>query len=129
MEKAKVIYWIPRVFCIIAILFVSLFALDSFDPKLTVWQQIAGFLIHMIPSFILTLFLVIAWKWELIGGILLAAVGIIFTPFIFTHNYNMNHSVGMSLLIVLMLNIPFIFVGGFFIYSHLIRKSHDRARA
>jgi hypothetical protein len=49
----KVIYWLPRILCILAILFISVFALDAFDPELSIWQQIVGFLIHLIPSFIL----------------------------------------------------------------------------
>ena len=129
MKIATVIYWIPRIICILAILFVSMFALDSFDPKLTIWQQIGGFLIHLVPTYVLILLLVIAWKWELIGGILFAALGIGFSPFIFSHNYQMNHSVGMSLSIILMITFPFIFVGGFFIYSYFLKKSHDRARS
>jgi hypothetical protein len=69
MENSiKIYYWLPRVLCILAILFISLFALDSFSPELTFWQQIAAFLMHLIPSFILTALLLIAWKWEYIGG-------------------------------------------------------------
>lgn len=122
----KIIYWIPRIICILAILFISMFALDSFDPKLTIWQQIGGFLIHLIPSFILALFLIIAWKWELASGIILALTGIGFTPFIFIHNFQMNHSIGMSLLIILMITFPFVIVGGLFITGHFLKKKQSK---
>ena len=120
--STKIIYWLPRILCILAILFVSMFALDSFDPKLTIWQQITGFLIHLIPSFILILILLVAWKWELAGGIIFALIGIGFTPFIYIHNYQMNHSVGMSLLIILCITFPFFIVGGLFITGHYLKK-------
>ena len=124
--STQLIYWLPRILCILAILFVSMFALDAFDPKLTIWQQIGGFIIHLIPSFILTLFLIIAWKWEVVGGIIFALVGIVFTPFIYSHNYQMNHSVGMSLGIILMITFPFIVVGGLFITSYRMKKKQGK---
>ena len=108
--------------CILAILFVSFFALDAFGPGMTLWLQIGGFLIHLIPSFILVIFLVVAWKWELIGGGLFVLIGLVFSPFIYQHNYQMNHSVGMSLGIVLMLNAPFVLVGGLFILNHFLKN-------
>ena len=122
----RIIYWTPRILCIMAILFISLFALDSFDPALTIWRQIGGFLIHLIPSYVLISLLVVSWKWELIGGIIFAAIGVIFTPFIYLHNFQMNHSVSMSIGIVLMINFPFILVGILFIISYLLKKKQSK---
>ena len=61
----RVFHWLPRIICILAILFVSLFAADAFAPGLTIWQQLGAFFIHLIPSFILLSLLIVAWKWEL----------------------------------------------------------------
>jgi hypothetical protein len=122
--SSAIIHWIPRILCILAILFVSMFALDSFDERLTIWQQIGGFLIHLIPSYILLALLLVAWKWEFIGGILFLLIGLGFSPFIYLHNFDMNHSVWMSLFIVLMINIPFVLVGALFIVSHF-KKKHE----
>jgi hypothetical protein len=99
-----------------------MFALDSFDPALPLWKQIAGFLIHLIPTYVLIIFLWVAWKWELVGGIILAILGVAFMPSIFTINYNMNHSVWMTLGIVAAINLPFVIVGGLFILSHYLKK-------
>ena len=118
----KIIYWTPRVLGILAILFVSLFALDAFDNKLTFWQQISGFIIHLIPSFILLVFLLFAWKKELIGGIIFVLIGVGFSPFIYKHNFAMNHSVSTSLLVLLTITFPFILVGILFIISHFLKK-------
>ena len=76
-------HWIPRLLCIAAILFVSMFALDSFAPGLTIWEQIRGLLIHLIPSYILLAALLLAWKWEKLGGIVFMVIGLGFSPFIF----------------------------------------------
>jgi hypothetical protein len=126
METARkmisIFFWLPRIICIFAILFISLFALDAFSPGLTVWQQMSGFLIHLIPSFILTLLLIAVWKRELIGGILFALTGIGTAPFIFINNFKMNKSVGMSLGIMACISLPFLMVGILFMISYIFKK-------
>ena len=118
----SLIHWIPRVICILAILFISMFAADAFAPELSIWQQIGDFLMHLIPSFILLALLIVAWKWELIGGVIFTVIGIVLSPLIFYHNYSMNQSVSMSLLIILAITFPFIVVGILFIISHFMKK-------
>jgi len=125
MKKSiRVIHWLPRVICILAILFISLFAADAFEPGRTIWQQLGAFFIHLIPSFILLAFLIIAWKWEKIGGIIFIVLGLGLSPLIFQHNYNMNHSIGMSLGIILVITFPFVIVGILFIASHFMKKKN-----
>ncbi len=125
MKKSiKVFHWLPRIICILAILFVSVFALDAFSPELTIWQQIGSFLMHLIPSFILIAFLIVAWKWEYIGGIIFAIIGLILSPFVFVVNYNRNDSIWMSLGIILSITIPFIIVGVLFVVSHFLKKKN-----
>lgn len=127
MKKSiQVFYWLPRIICILAILLVSLFAADAFSPELNIWQQIGAFMIHLIPSFILLAFLIIAWKWELIGGIIFMVIGLGLSPVIFTRYYKMNESVWMSLGIIMAITIPFVIVGGLFIASHFLRKKNPR---
>ena len=125
-SKIKIYHWLPRIICILAILFISLFALDAFQPNLSIWQQIGEFLLHLVPSFILTALLIIAWKWELVGGIIFTVIGIGFSPVVFTHNYNMNHSILMSLGIITTITLPFIVVGILFIRSHFIKKKQSK---
>ena len=122
----RIIHWLPRIICILAILFVSLFALDSFQPGMPLWQQIGEFFMHLIPSFVLILFLVIAWKWELIGGGMFVIIGLGLLPFIYMNNYLMNHSVWMSLGIVLAINVPFILVGVLFVLSYFLKRKNSK---
>ena len=124
--KTKILFWTPRIICILAILFVSMFALDSFEPGVPVSQQILAFLMHMIPSFVLILALLIAWKWELVGGTVIALVGLVTSPFIFTLNYNRSHSAGLALSIVCMICLPFVVTGLLFIWNHYYSKGKEK---
>ena len=71
----KTIFWTPRIFGILFILFVSLFALDIFDMNLGFWETIVGLFMHLLPSIALTISLVLAWKFEWTGAILFTLVG------------------------------------------------------
>ena len=121
-RSIKILHWAPRIITILAILYISLFALDSFSPDLTIWQQIGAFLIHLLPSFLLLAVLIVAWKREYLGGIILISIGLGFSPFIFVHNYKMNQSVWMSLMVILVITVPFIIAGILFIISHHKKK-------
>ena len=124
MKKSYTLfYWLPRIICILAILFISMFAADAFEPGLTIWQQLGAFFMHLIPSFILLVFLILAWYKELLGGIIFIIIGLVFTPFIFNHNYKMNESVWMSLGIIMSITFPFILVGILFLVSHKMKKT------
>ena len=120
--SVKTWYWLPRILCMLAIAFVSLFALDAFSSELSFWQQMGAFLMHLIPSFILLALLILAWKKELIGGIIFMLIGLGLSPVVFSHNYRMNHSIFMSLGIILTITIPFAIVGLLFLISHFKRK-------
>ena len=74
----KILFWLPRILMILFILFISLFALDSFDGNESLMRKIGGFLIHLIPTYILIILLVVSWKWEWIGGIAFFLLGVFY---------------------------------------------------
>jgi hypothetical protein len=116
------LHWTPRILSILAILFISMFALDSFGPELTIWQQIASFLMEMMPSFILAIILIFAWKREFAGGVIFLLIGIGTSPLIFIHNYSSNQSLWLTLGLVLMICFPFFVVGILFLLSYFRNK-------
>jgi hypothetical protein len=123
MKNSKTLFhWLPRIICILAILFISMFAADAFEPGLTIWQQLGAFIMHLIPSFILLGILIFAWYKEFIGGIIFIIIGLVLTPFVFNMNYKMNESIWMSLGIIMTITFPFILVGILFIVSHKLKK-------
>jgi len=121
--KEKIIRWLPRLLCIGAILFISMFALDAFEPGKPFGQQLLDFMMHLIPTSILLLLLWVAWKKPFVGGILFAIMGIVTSPLVYNMNYNRTHSVMTSLSIILMITVPFIVVGVLFLVSHKRDKS------
>jgi hypothetical protein len=121
-SSIRLFHWLPRILCILAILFVSMFALDSFSPGHTIWQQLGTFFIHLIPTYVLTAILIIAWKWEKIGGIIFIVIGLALSPFVFMLNYNRTNSVWVSLFIIAMITFPFAVVGILFITSYNMKK-------
>ena len=116
-------FWLPRLICIAAILFVSIFAFDSFAPGLTIWQQIGGFLIHLIPNYVLIALLIVAWKWEYVGGLLYVIIGLGFSVWIFQINFTRNQfTLGQSLFNAAIIAFPFVLAGILFIVSHNRKK-------
>jgi hypothetical protein len=73
----KIIFWLPRVLVITFIAFLSLFALDVFDMP----QWYLALFMHLIPSFILIILTVIAWKRPFVGGVLFLIAGVVGTIF------------------------------------------------
>ena len=126
MRTVLLLHWAPRVLTILAILFVSMFSLDAFHAGIPLKNQILDWLMHMIPSFVLIIVLIIAWKWENIGGIIFLSIGLAFSPYVFWGNYTHNHSIWLSLVIILIITIPFILVGLLFMLSyHTKRKAAE----
>jgi hypothetical protein len=120
----KIIHWMPRILCILAILFISIFALDAFNTDQTFWQKIADFSMHLIPSFVIIVLLIVAWKWELPGGILMIVLAIGFMPLVYSMNFARTQSVLISLSIVLMINFPFVVTGVLFILSYFLKRKN-----
>ena len=58
----KLLYWAPRALSIAFILFLSLFALDVFSEGYGFWQTLLALAIHLIPSMVLTVGVLLAWR-------------------------------------------------------------------
>ena len=66
----NLLFWSPRVLGILFTLFTSIFALDVLNGQNSFWENLLALIYHLIPStFIVLIALVLAWKWEWIGGI------------------------------------------------------------
>lgn len=83
----KFTYWTPRILGIIFILFLMMFSLDVFQPGLTVWQITIGLFMHNLPALILLIFLIISWKYEIIGGIVFILAGLLYTLLLATSSH------------------------------------------
>lgn len=65
---SKFLLWLPRILAILFIAFISLFALDVFGTGLGFWGTLLGLFMHLIPSIILLIALVVSWRFEWVGG-------------------------------------------------------------
>lgn len=74
----KILYWIPRVLSILFICFLALFSLDVFEPGMSAGEIMLGLLMHNIPSIIMAILLVIAWKKEIVGAVGYFGAGLLY---------------------------------------------------
>lgn len=71
----RLLYWTPRILCILFAAFLSLFALDVFGEGYTFWETVVALLMDLIPTGIVLIVLAIAWRWEWVGAVLFLALG------------------------------------------------------
>ena len=72
----QVVFWIPRLLCILFAMFLSMFALDVFKESQGLGETIPALLIHLVPTYIVIIALVIAWRWEGAGAISFMALAL-----------------------------------------------------
>jgi hypothetical protein len=78
---AKVVHWAPRLAALAIIFFVSLFSLDVFGTGASLLEELVGFLMHNIPSFVMLVLLFFAWKRPAVGFWAFLAAGVVFVIF------------------------------------------------
>ena len=81
----KFIYWTPRILSILFICFLALFSLDVFESASTPAQIVLGLVMHNLPVFALLAVLLIAWKYEIVGGIGFILAGVLYISVILTN--------------------------------------------
>ncbi len=120
----RALFWTPRVLSIIFIAFLSLFALDVFDGSSGFWQTVLALTMHLIPVFVLTAALILAWRWEWIGAALYAAAGLLYAAWV----VSMSRPVppAMRLVWILLIAGPSFVIAGLFLANWL---KHDELRA
>jgi hypothetical protein len=73
--------WFPRILAILFALFLSVFALDVFAEPMGFWPTLLALLMHLVPSAIVALVLVVAWRWEALGAVLFGGMGLTYLVF------------------------------------------------
>ncbi len=73
----RVLFWTPRVLCILFALFLGWFALlEVFGEGYGSGETIVPVLMHLVPVHIVVIVLVIAWRREWVGAILFTVQGL-----------------------------------------------------
>ncbi len=105
--------WVLRILLILMILFWALFSLDVFEEGRGFWNILVAFLMHNIPVFVMIFILIIVWKWEHIGGMLLMLCILGFTIFLIARSGRFMYST------LILVGIPFL-IGAMFVVNHYL---------
>ena len=105
--------WVLRILLILMILFWALFSLDVFEEQQGFWNILVAFLMHNIPVFVMIFILIIAWKWEHIGGMLLMLYILGLTTFLIVRSGRFMYGT------LILVGIPFL-IGAMFVVNHYL---------
>ena len=108
------LYWSPRILGLIFVLFTAVFALDVFGEGLGFWDTLLALLRHLVPTIAMAVILVIAWRWELLGGWLCIGGGLLF---------NGVESIGDRAVSILWFPTVFVIVGVLFVLHERRERS------
>ncbi|MBU1974888.1 MAG: hypothetical protein KKG59_00635 [Nanoarchaeota archaeon] len=77
-HKDRTLFWLPRGLVLLFILFLAVFGFDVFGSGQGFWWDLLGFIIHLMPVWMLAIILVVSWRRPLVGGIGFVAMALIF---------------------------------------------------
>ena len=66
----NVLYWSPRILGLLYAVFISLFALDVWGTGAGFGAELAAFIVHLLPTFLILAALIVAWSRPQLGGML-----------------------------------------------------------
>jgi ABC-type enterochelin transport system permease subunit len=72
------IFWTPRVLTILFAAFISIFALDVFGEHYSPGQLLIALGMHLIPTALIVVALLIAWRWAWVGAVLFFGLGVLY---------------------------------------------------
>lgn len=115
MNLKNILLWTPRVLGILLTCFVSLFAMDAFSSDHTLTADIPGLFMHMLPTLIVLVLLIVSWKKPLAGGILLILMSLIYS---FKSIDHLNW--------ILVIGLPVFVLGALFIFSFVLGQQESK---
>ncbi|HVP46439.1 MAG TPA: hypothetical protein VMT32_07645 [Bryobacteraceae bacterium] len=111
----QLLYWAPRVLCIVFTLFISMFALDVFGEGRGFWQTLVALTMHLIPTFLLLAILWASWRREWIAGVLFPSLGVFYIVSV----WNRPFATWATLLLMAG---PLVFTGALFLLNWYYRS-------
>jgi hypothetical protein len=115
---ARLLYWSPRILDIAFAILISVFALDVFNEAHGFWGTVLALSIHLIPTAIVVVMLMVAWRWELAGAVLFA-----FLAAWFVWSKSPRHFMHWSM--VLGIPLPLLVIAALFL-AHWIERPKSR---
>ncbi|HSL93389.1 MAG TPA: hypothetical protein VK905_02170 [Bacillota bacterium] len=121
-RPGKWLHLAPRVLSVAFVLFLALFSLDVFEIEASLGELVLGFLIHNIPSLLLAIVTVFAWKRDLVGAISFFAATVFYIWFIVG---NLSHSglpLGATVLASLTIAGPALVISALYLANWIRRR-------
>ena len=109
----RLLFWSPRILGILFAVFTSLFALDVFEAGYGLGETVLALLMHLIPTGIIVVVLVISWRWAWVGGVLFTSLGALYLVMAWGQSPN---SLAPNPLVI-----PLLLVGGLFLIDWFYR--------
>lgn len=109
----RLLFWTPRILCLLFAAFLSVFALDVFGEGYGFWKTVLALLVHLIPTWIILIVLAISWRREWVGAILFTALGVLYLV-LFWGRFAWS--------VYLVVSGPLFLVGGLFMLNWRFRK-------
>ena len=80
MEKraGRLLFWAPRVLCLLFAVWLSVFALDVFSEDRSFSETVVALLMHLIPTTLVLIVLAAAWRWEWVGAVAFGTLGLVY---------------------------------------------------
>lgn len=72
----RLLFWTPRVLCLLFAAFISIFALDVFEEGFGGWKTVVALCMHLVPTFLVLLVLAVSWRWEWVGALVFTALAV-----------------------------------------------------
>ena len=113
----RAIWWTPRVLGLVLTLFLAMFALDAFGPDTKPLDAALGFIIHLLPAGLMLGVVLVAWRWEWVGGVLF---------FLLAFGYGVMTRGRVSWMLVV--SVPMIVVGALFLWSAMLSRASAQGR-
>jgi hypothetical protein len=81
MDKSvgRLLFWAPRILGILFAVWISVFALDVFGEGFGFWGTVFALMMHLIPTALVVVILVVAWRWEWVGAVVFGLLGLLYT--------------------------------------------------
>ncbi len=80
-QKIRLALWTARILSIAFAVFISIFALDVFSEGNDFRKTVVGLFMHLLPTFIIVLIIIISWHKPFIGGIFYTLLAILYIAF------------------------------------------------
>lgn len=74
----RLLFWTPRLLCVAFALFLGLSSIDTFGERFTFAGILPTLAIHLIPTVLLIIILMLSWKWEWVGGVMFFVLSLMY---------------------------------------------------